>query len=87
MGVEDIKGNMLQFDNMSNRPIKGSTNWNCYSIVLDAPQKSAVISFGIVLIGQGIVWVNQFVFEEVIKLFLQLINRSKSNSGVIIFFS
>lgn len=65
MRVDDTMGDVLQFDNMSNRPIKGTTNWNRYSIILDVPAQSTVISFGIILSGQGIVWVDQFSFEEV----------------------
>lgn len=65
MRVDDTTEDVVQFDNMSNRPIKGTTNWNRYSIVLDVPEKSAVISFGINLAGQGTVWSDQFTFEEV----------------------
>lgn len=65
MRVDDTMEDVVQFDNMSNRPIKGTTNWNRYSIVLDVPEKSAVISFGIILSGQGTVWSDQFTFEEV----------------------
>jgi len=67
MRVDDTMEDVLQFDNMSNRPIKGTTNWNHYSIVLDVPPESAVISFGIILSGQGIIWADQFTFEEVNK--------------------
>ncbi|KGR76351.1 helix-turn-helix transcriptional regulator [Ureibacillus sinduriensis] len=65
MRVDDAMEDVLQFDNMSNRPIKGDTNWNRYSIVLDVPERSAVISFGIILSGQGTVWADQFTFDEV----------------------
>ncbi|MFJ6207553.1 helix-turn-helix domain-containing protein [Lysinibacillus sp. NPDC092081] len=65
MRVDDTMEDVLQFDNMSNRPIKGNTNWNRYSIVLDVPDRSAVISFGVILAGQGTVWADQFTFEEV----------------------
>lgn len=67
MRVDDTMDDVLQFDNMSNRPIKGTTNWNHYSIILDVPPKSAVISFGIILSGQGTIWADQFTFQEVDK--------------------
>lgn len=67
MRVDNAYEDVLQFDNMSNRPIKGTTNWNRYSIVLDVPPGSAVISFGIILSGRGQVWADQFTFEEVGK--------------------
>lgn len=65
MRVDDTMEDVLQFDNMSNRPIQGTTNWNRYSIILDVPKRSAVISFGVILSGQGTVWADQFSFEEV----------------------
>lgn len=65
MRVDDSMGDVVQFDNMSNRPINGTTNWNHYSIVLDVPKKSAIISFGILLSGKGTIWADQFIFEEV----------------------
>ncbi|MEK3917874.1 helix-turn-helix domain-containing protein [Paenibacillus sp. FSL H7-0331] len=67
MRVDNAYGDVLQFDNMSNRSIKGNTNWNRYSIVLDVPSDSSIIAFGIILSGQGHVWVDQFTFEEVDK--------------------
>ena len=67
MRVDDTMEDVLQFDNMSNRPIKGTTKWNHYSIILDVPPQSAVISFGIILSGQGTIWADQFIFEEVNK--------------------
>ncbi len=36
--------NMLGFDNMQNRSIKGTTEWNHYSVVLDVPKESALIN-------------------------------------------
>ncbi|WP_201261955.1 helix-turn-helix domain-containing protein [Metasolibacillus fluoroglycofenilyticus] len=65
MRVDNASGDVVQFDNMSNRPIKGTTNWSRYSIVLDVPKDSSIISFGIILSGRGQVWVDQLAFEEV----------------------
>jgi len=65
MRVDDASDDVLQFDNMSDRPIKGNTNWNHYSIVLDVPANSSIISFGIILMGRGHVWADQFSFGEV----------------------
>ncbi|MEK4563807.1 helix-turn-helix domain-containing protein [Alkalihalobacillus sp. FSL R5-0424] len=65
MRVDNANGDILQFDNMSDRPIKGTTNWNHYSIVLDIPEQSSVLSFGVILAGKGIVWADHFSFEEV----------------------
>jgi AraC-like DNA-binding protein len=65
MRVDSASDDVLQFDNMSNRPITGTTPWNHYTIVLDMPENSAVIAFGVLLSGRGRVFVDQFSFEEV----------------------
>jgi hypothetical protein len=57
----------LSFDNMQSRPIKGTLDWKKYEIVLDIPQKSKSITFGILLDGPGQAWVDDFQFEVVSK--------------------
>ena len=63
--VDNYVGDTIQFDNMDNRPIQGTTDWNYYTIVLDVPAESATIQFGILLVGPGDVWVDSFKLEEV----------------------
>lgn len=63
--VDNASSDVIQFDNMDNRPIYGTTDWNFYSIVLDVPKESASIHFGILLSGTGEVWADGFKFEEV----------------------
>lgn len=65
MRVDNSLGDIVQFDNMSNRPVTGDTEWNHYAIVLDVPENSASISFGVLLSGRGQVWVDELRFEEV----------------------
>lgn len=65
MRIDDHTGDPLQFDNMSGRPIKGTNNWNHYSVVLDVPESSAGIYFGVLLSGTGTVWMDRFSFEIV----------------------
>lgn len=67
MRVDSASEDILQFDNMHNRPITGTQSWNHYGLVLDVPENSAVISFGLLLSGSGHVWVDQLRFEEVGK--------------------
>lgn len=67
MRVDSASEDILQFDNMSDRPIIGTNSWNRYSIVLDVPENSAVISFGILLTGEGEVWSDGLNFEIVDK--------------------
>jgi hypothetical protein len=61
----------LAFDNMidgkEKRPIKGTTDWKKYEIVLDVPEKSSNIAFGIMLGGTGQIWFDNLKFEIVDK--------------------
>ncbi|MEK5481964.1 AraC family transcriptional regulator [Viridibacillus sp. FSL R5-0888] len=63
--IDNTTGDTIQFDNMDNRSIQGTTDWNHYSIILDVPEESASIHFGVLLIGTGKVWADGFCFEEV----------------------
>ncbi|MEA3321151.1 MAG: AraC family transcriptional regulator [Bacillota bacterium] len=65
MRVDDNLRDILQFDNMSDRPITGNTDWNHYSIVLDIPDTSSTISFGVLLVGSGQVWIDELKFVQV----------------------
>ncbi len=53
------------FDNMQERPVTGTTDWNSYSVVLDVPVGSTSVSFGILLHGTGKVWLSAVTFEVV----------------------
>jgi hypothetical protein len=53
------------FDNMDDRPIQGSTNWRKYELVVDIPQTSTGLAFGLMLMGRGQVWLDDVSFEEV----------------------
>jgi hypothetical protein len=55
----------VAFDNMQNRPIKGTTNWQKYDVVLNVPQDATGIFFGVLLSGSGEVWLNDAKFEAV----------------------
>jgi hypothetical protein len=55
----------LGFDNMQDRPIVGSTEWQEYDVVLDVPDESEAIAFGILLVGSGEVLVDDIHFDEV----------------------
>ena len=65
MRVDDTDRASLSFDNMQDRPIRGTLPWQRYEIVLDVPVESASIAFGILLRGKGKVYVDDFAFEEV----------------------
>src|SRR5437879_23893 len=58
-------GESIAFDNMQNRPITGTTNWQKYEVVLDISQESIHIALGILLSGTGQVWLSDVHFEKV----------------------
>ena len=55
----------LSFDNMHDRPIKGDSIWQPYSIVLDVPQEATAVAFGVLLHGAGKVWLDSAGFDIV----------------------
>jgi hypothetical protein len=55
----------VSFDNMAERPIKGTTTWQDYEVILDVPQDATHIAFGILLSKSGSVWLNGVKFESV----------------------
>jgi len=62
----DGRQSILAFDNMQDRPIKGTHDWQKYNNVLDVPEKGMAIAFGILLSGQkGRVWFDDVQFETV----------------------
>lgn len=65
MRVDGSEGKSLSFDNMQNRNIIGTTSWTKYAIILDVPEDSIYIAFGILLMGQGQMWVSNIQFEPV----------------------
>lgn len=66
MRVDPTSGNSpLAFDNMQNRPIKGTTAWQQYQVTLDVSDKASGIAFGILLDGPGEVWINSAALEVV----------------------
>jgi hypothetical protein len=55
----------VAFDNMQNRPIKGSEGWTPHSIVLDVASDATAVAFGVLLAGKGSVWIDSLAFEVV----------------------
>ena len=63
--VDGATNDVLAFDNMQQRAIKGTTDWTRYEIVLDVPASAARLAFGILLAGGGQVWMDDLKFEIV----------------------
>ena len=65
MRVDGPHHSLLTFDNMSSRPVMGTTGWKRYDIVLNVPKASANIVFGFLLGGPGKVWAADFRLKKV----------------------
>ena len=59
------RGQMLGFDNMDNRPVKGTSDWQEASVVLDVPAGASALAYGFFVSGGGKMWVNGQRIEEV----------------------
>lgn len=57
----------LSFDNMQDRPIKGNNDWTMCEIILDVPEESGTLNFGVLLRGTGKLWFDNIKFEVVDK--------------------
>lgn len=56
MRVDYYNAKVLAFDNMQNRAIKGTTDWEKYEVVLFVPKEATSISYGVLLDGTGQIW-------------------------------
>lgn len=67
---DDWKSNDVKpgkFDNMDDRPIEGDTDWTKYDLVVDVSQENTSIVFGLMLLGEGQIWLDDISFEKVDK--------------------
>lgn len=53
MRVDGAPGKTLAFDNMQEKPIKGTSEARKYAVVLDVPKNARSVAFGILLTGRG----------------------------------
>ena len=67
MRIDGSNQKMLGFDNMDSHPVTGTTDWKRYEVVLDVPDNSVDIAFGIFLNGGGKMWADDFKLEPVGK--------------------
>jgi photosystem II stability/assembly factor-like uncharacterized protein len=63
MRVDAAGGQTLSFDNMETRPIVGTTDWELYEVILDVPENSTAIFFGILLAETGEAYVDGLQLE------------------------
>ena len=65
--VDGPDGKVLAFDNMQSRPIVGTQQWKRYDIVVDVPEQSTTLAYGVLLIGTGTLGINELRLEKVGK--------------------
>ena len=65
MRIDGKEKTGLAFDNMMERPVKGTTDWKKYEVVLDVPAEAEEIFFGFLVAGKGRGWVDDIKFEVV----------------------
>lgn len=56
--IDDSANHHLYFNNMHDRPIRGTTPWTRYAIETFVPQASQWINYGVLVVGNGTVWVD-----------------------------
>ncbi|MBN1351582.1 T9SS type A sorting domain-containing protein [candidate division KSB1 bacterium] len=76
MRVDGAGNQTLSFDNMAGRPIIGTTDWQQYEIILDVPENSTGIFFGIMLGGTDEAWVDGLRLETTTRTW------AAQNSGI-----
>ena len=65
MRVDYYSEAVLAFDNMHKKPVKGTTEWTKYEIVLFVPLEATSISYGVLLDGTGQIWLKDVALEIV----------------------
>ncbi|WP_188197403.1 hypothetical protein [Nonomuraea sp. SYSU D8015] len=55
---------MLVLDNMDDRPLRGTTGWTPMEIIMDIPEESTSLKFGMLLVGRGAVDLTDLEFHE-----------------------
>jgi hypothetical protein len=67
MRVDGSDGGLQSFDNMENRPVRGTSEWVRREIVLDASANAFAIAIGALLVGCGQIWIDDLSLEVVPK--------------------
>ena len=64
MRVDGHGGDVLEFDNMQDQALSGTTDWTQAAIVLDVPDQARAVLFGALLTAAGAVDLTRLRFEE-----------------------
>ncbi len=55
----------IEFDNMEERPLHGTSDWARHEVVLDVAPDASGVAFGVLLHGGGQVWIDDVSFDVV----------------------
>lgn len=61
----DKENRSIAFDNMGTRPIKGTSEWKQYEIILDVAEEADMLAYGVLIGGTGKVWFDDIQFDIV----------------------
>lgn len=67
MRVDGADKKVLSFDNMQSRAIKGTKEWSRYEVVLDVGDSATNVAFGLLLSGEGTLWISGISMQPVDK--------------------
>ena len=76
--------NIGTFDNMTGRRLTGTNDWKHASIVVDVPPGTVGLAYGVLLVGPGVIWVDDLTLEIVdqsVPVTAPLIERSGTDSA------
>lgn len=84
MRIDGVDGHLQGFDNMQQRPVRGTSEWVRREVVLTIPPNAYAIAIGALLVGTGQIWVDDFSLEVVgnnvpTTVAEELLNRSPVN--------
>ena len=65
--VMTLDGRFFAYDNMSSRPITGTSDWKRYDTILDVPPQAQTIAMGVALYYTGKLWADGFTITPVDK--------------------
>jgi hypothetical protein len=65
MRIDGVDGDLLDFDNMEQRPVRGTSEWIRREVVLNVPPNAFAIAIGALLVGPGQIWIDDFSLEKV----------------------
>jgi hypothetical protein len=65
MRIDASNGELEGFDNMENRPVRGTSDWVRREVILNVPADAHAVAIGALLVGSGQVWIDDFVLDVV----------------------